>query len=293
MSTTPSPRSRKLAVAASAVVATAVLAGCSPEAQRGFLPEQAPGATNHTDMIISLWNNSWIAALAVGVLVWGLLLWCVVVYRRRKGDNQLPVQLRYHVPLELMYTFVPIVMVGVLFAYTSRSMGEILDTSAEPDVEIEVVGKRWSWDFNYTDSDVHYSGVQAELTGELGVPDTLPTLYLPQGQNVEISLRSRDVNHAFWIPGFLMKMDMITGRTNSFQLVPEKLGVYEGKCAELCGEYHASMLFNVEVVTPEVYEEKMAELAAQGNTGVLGPEFDVKQHTGNQSAIGNEEGSDH
>lgn len=241
---------------------------------------------------MSLWNNSWIAALAVGVLVWGLLLWCIVVYRKRKGDNELPVQLRYHVPLELMYTFVPIVMVGVLFAYTSRSMGEILDTSAEPDVSIEVVGKRWAWDFNYTDSDVHYSGVQAELTGELGVPETLPTLYLPQGQNVEISLRTRDVNHAFWVPAFLMKLDMITGRTNTFQIVPEKLGVFEGKCAELCGEYHASMLFNVEVVTPEVYEQKMAELAEQGNTGLLGPEYDVQQHTGDQSAIVHEEGSD-
>lgn len=243
-------------------------------------------------MIISLWNNSWIAALAVGVLVWGLLLWCVVVYRRRKDDNELPVQLRYHVPLELMYTFVPIVMVGVLFAYTSRSMGEILDTSAEPDVTIEVVGKRWAWDFNYLDSEVHYSGVQAQLTGLEGVPETLPTLYLPQGQNVEIELRSRDVNHAFWIPGFLMKMDMITGRTNRFQLVPQELGVYEGKCAELCGEYHASMLFNVEVVTPEVYEEKMAELEEQGNTGRLGPDLDVQQHTGNSSAIAHQEGSD-
>ncbi|WP_234417660.1 MULTISPECIES: cytochrome c oxidase subunit II [Miniimonas] len=253
------------------------LSGCSDIVQRGFLPEQAPGATNHTDTVISLWNNAWIAALAVGVLVWGLLLWCIVVYRKRKGDNELPVQLRYHVPLELMYTFVPIVMIGVLFAFTSRSMGEIVDTSAEPDVHIEVVGKRWSWDFNYTDADVHYSGTQVVLTGQEGVAETLPTLYLPQGENVEISLRTRDVNHAFWVPGFLMKLDMIAGRTNAFQIVPQELGTFEGKCAELCGEYHASMLFNVEVVTPEEFEEKMAEYREAGNTGLLGPEYDTDQ----------------
>lgn len=253
------------------------LAGCTPAVQRGFLPEQAPGATNNTDMIIQLWNNSWIAALVVGVLVWGLLIWCLIVYRKRKNDNQLPPQLRYHVPLELMYTFVPIVMVGVLFASTSRTMGEIVDTSAEPDVTIEVVGKRWSWDFNYVDSDVHYSGVQAELTGEEGVPETLPTLYLPQGERVELKLLTRDVNHAFWVPAFLMKLDMISGRENSFQIVPQELGTFEGKCAELCGEYHASMLFNVEVVTPEDYDAYMDELAAQGNTGILGPEYDVLQ----------------
>lgn len=290
MSTTPKRPARKVAVAALALTALG-LTGCASELRRGFLPEQAPGATNHTDMIISLWNNAWIAALLVGALVWGLLIWCVIAYRKRKNDNKLPVQLRYHVPLELMYTFVPIVMIGVLFAFTSRSMGEIVDTSAEPDVTIEVVGKRWSWDFNYRDADVYYSGVQAELTGEEGVSETLPTLYVPQGQLVEFELRTRDVNHAFWVPAFLMKLDMITGRTNEFQIVPQELGTYQGKCAELCGEYHASMLFNVEVVTPEVFEEKMAELREQGNVGQLGPELDALQGVASRT-VAHEEGDE-
>jgi len=276
VSTTPSRPARKVAIAAGAVAALG-LTGCSAATQRGFLPEQAPGATNHTDMVISLWNNAWIAALLVGVLVWGLLIWCIVVYRKRKGDNQLPVQLRYHVPLELMYTFVPIVMIGVLFAFTSKSMGEIMDTSAEPDVRIEVYGKRWSWDFNYTDAQVHETGEQADITD--GHADGIPTLYLPQGELVEFTLKTRDVNHSFWIPAFLVKLDMISGRTNTLQLVPEKLGDYQGKCAELCGEYHASMLFNVKVVTPEEFEQKMAELEAAGNTGVLGDEYNALQGT--------------
>ncbi len=275
MSTTPSRPVRKVAVAAGAV-AVLGLTGCSAELRRGFLPEQAPGATNHTDMVISLWNNAWIAALLVGVLVWGLLIWCIVAYRKRRDDdNQLPVQLRYHVPLELMYTFVPIVMIGVLFAFTSRSMGEILDTSAEPDVNIEVYGKRWSWDINYTDADVHESGIQADITQ--GNADDIPTLYLPEGQLVEFTLKSRDVNHSFWIPEFLLKLDMISGRENTIQVVPERVGTFQGKCAELCGEYHASMLFNVEVVTPEEFEAKMEELRAAGNEGTLGDEYNVLQ----------------
>lgn len=279
MSTTASRTPRKGAVVALVTAGVLALSGCAAELRTGFLPTDSEGATNHTDSVISLWNNAWIAALAIGVLVWGLLIWCLIVYRKRKGDNQLPVQLRYHVPLELMYTFVPIVMIGVFFAFTSKTMGEIVDTSAEPDVTIEVVGKRWSWDFNYIDSDVHFAGVQAQLTGEPGVAETLPTLYLPQGENVELVLRTRDVNHALWVPAFLMKMDMIAGRTNSFQIVPQKLGTYEAKCAELCGQYHASMLFNVEVVTPEEYEAQMQALAEAGNTGILGPEYDTQPHS--------------
>ena len=294
MSTTPSRPVRKVAVAAGAV-AVLGLTGCSAELRRGFLPEQAPGATNHTDMVISLWNNAWIAALLVGVLVWGLLIWCIVAYRKRRDDdNQLPVQLRYHVPLELMYTFVPIVMIGVLFAFTSRSMGEILDTSAEPDVNIEVYGKRWSWDINYTDADVHESGIQADITE--GRADGIPTLYLPEGQLVEFTLKTRDVNHSFWIPEFLLKLDMISGRENTIQVVPERVGQFQGKCAELCGEYHGSMLFNVEVVTPEEFEAKMEELRAAGNEGTLGDEYNVLQgvasrqgaHTEGDAAEGGE-----
>ncbi len=83
-------------------------------------------------------------------------------------------------------------------------------------------------------------------------------------------LESRDVIHSFWVPAFLYKKDMIPGRTNTFQIVPERQGMYLGKCAELCGEYHAGMLFQVDVVSPEEYQAEMKRLAAIGQTGRLG-----------------------
>ena len=274
---TPPHRTRRRTFARAGVLALAVAflsAGCAVEnIERGFLPGE-PGVTNQTDRIVTLWNGSWIAALAVGVLVWGLTAWCVVVYRKRKGDETLPVQLRYHVPLELMYTVVPILMIGVLFFYTQRDMGAIVDTSAEPDVSVGVYGKMWSWDFNYLDEGVWESGVQANNDGEPGVEETLPTLYLPVGERVEFTLNSRDVIHSFWVPAFLFKMDVIPGRTNVFQVVPEREGVYQGKCAELCGEYHSDMLFNVAVVSREEFDAHMDELRALGQTGELGAELD-------------------
>lgn len=239
----------------------------------GFLPTER-GLTDKVDSFIDLWNGAWIAALAVGALVWVLTLWCIVVYRKRKGDNELPVQLRYHVPLELLYTIIPIIMVGTLFVFSSRATADALESTPEPDLEIEVYGKQWTWDFNYLTDDVYYSGERIEFTGtEYGAEETLPTLYLPVGETVEFTLKSRDVIHAFWIPAFLYKADMIPGRTVTYQVTPQQEGFYSGKCAELCGEFHGEMVFNVEVVDRETYDAEMQKLRDAGQTGSRGDEY--------------------
>lgn len=275
----PVPRRRWRATGVVGLVATvAVLAaGCGVENwERGYLPGE-PGVTNQSDRMATLWTGSWIAALAVGIITWGLILWCVVAYRRRKNDETLPVQLRYHVPLELMYTVLPILMIAVLFFYTQRDMGAVVDVSEEPDVRIGVYGKMWSWDFNYVDDGVWEAGIQAANLGEPGVEETLPTLYLPVDERVEFTLNSRDVIHSFWVPEFLFKRDVFPGRESSFQVIPQREGFYQGKCAELCGEFHSDMLFNVAVVSREEYDAHIEELRERGQTGELGEELDRLQ----------------
>lgn len=258
-------------------------AGCSGEIQHpsgpgmgidvGFLPTTR-GMTDKVDDIINLWNGAWVAALFCGLLVWALTIWCVIVYRKRKNDNQLPVQLRYHVPLELLYTVIPIIMVGALFVFSSRATATQQDTSAEADLEIEVYGKQWTWDFNYLSDDVFYSGERIEFIGkEVGAEETLPTLYLPVGETVDITVKSRDVIHSFWIPAFLYKVDMIPGRVATYQVTPQEEGVYSGKCAELCGEFHGEMVFNVAVVDRATYDAEMDKLREAGNTGSRGDEY--------------------
>jgi cytochrome c oxidase subunit 2 len=253
------------------VLSVAVLSGCAADelrgnASTGWLP---PAVTENGEVVTNLWIGAWIAALAVGALVWGLVGWCVVAYRRRRDDSELPVQLRYNIPIEILYTVVPIFMVVVLFYYTARDESTLVDTSQEPDVTINVVGKQWSWDFNYVEDEVHEVGAQAILTGEPGAPETVPTLYLPVGERVEFVLTARDVIHSFWVPAFLQKMDMIPGRVNAFQVVTTQEGTFKGKCAELCGTYHSQMLFNVKVVPRAEYDQHIADLRAKGQTGLL------------------------
>jgi len=262
-----------------AIVAVA-LSGCSAEVQRGWLPGDSEAeVTDQTGRVVSLWVGSWIAALLVGLITWGLILWCVAVYRKRRSDDRLPVQLRYHVPLEVMYIVLPILMIGVLFFYTNRDMTAMTDTGGPVENHVQAIGKQWSWDFNYLDDDAYETGVQAQNVGEdrSGVLAEQVTLWLPVNERTQFTLDSRDVIHSFWVPEFLFKLDMIPGRTNTFVVTPTRVGEYRGKCAELCGEYHSSMLFNVKVVERAEYDAHIAELKAQGQSGSLGLEWSREQ----------------
>nr|WP_245349047.1 cytochrome c oxidase subunit II [Brachybacterium fresconis] len=253
-------------------MAALFLSGCTDEQRRGFLPGYSDGeVTDRTGTITDLWVGAWGVLVIVGLIIWGLTLWCAIAYRRRKNDTGFPIQLRYHVPLELMFTLVPVVMVLTFFYFTQQDTRDVEMHQAEPDYTVNVVGKQWSWDFNYVDDDVHEpAGVQSFATGKPGAAESLPVLYLPVDQTVEFRLDSRDVIHSFWVVDFLYKKDMMPGHTNTFQVTPTREGTYEGKCAELCGEYHSDMLFNVKVVSQEEFDAHMQELRDQGYEGQLG-----------------------
>ncbi|AYY13680.1 cytochrome c oxidase subunit II [Actinobacteria bacterium YIM 96077] len=248
--------------ACAAVGALVLLGGCAADApgqwQRFGLPE---GATEEAPLVGDLWVGAWVAALAVGILVWGLILWAAIAYRKR--NDELPRQTRFNIPIEFLYTVTPLVVVGVLFYFTVQHQDEILEDDTPADLTVDVIGQQWSWTFNYTDDDVY----------EVGTPEDQPTLYLPVDQTVQFNLNSSDVIHSFWIPQFYMKMDVIPGRSNSFQVTPNQQGTFAGKCAEFCGAYHSRMLFEVEVVSAEEFADQMDALREAGQTGQIEPEL--------------------
>lgn len=283
-------RRMKWLTAAAAASAALLLAGCSPAQQRGFLPEGSEGATNHTSALTGIWTTSWIVLLGVGVLTWSLIIWAAIAYRRRKGETGVPVQLQYHMPIETFFTVVPVIFILTFFAFTAKTQSAVEEPIKNPDTRVEVIGKRWAWDFNYTDEDVHFSGVQVQ-TDEKGSPteDTMPVLYLPVNKTTEIKLESRDVIHSFWVVEYLYKKDMIPGKTNYMYFTPTKTGTFVGKCAELCGEYHSMMLFEVRVVEQEEYDAYIASLRENpDNRGLLGLEYNPNQNLPGDSVPGEE-----
>ncbi|MFW0184818.1 cytochrome c oxidase subunit II [Rothia sp. CCM 9418] len=274
---TGSIKLKALATSAIASASVLLMTGCSDQAEVGWLPTKR-GVTDNADTIMDLWIGSWAAAIVVGLITWGLMLWCIIAYRRRKNETGYPRQLSYHAPLEIFYTIIPVIMIVSLFTFSDTAERQITAPKSDnPDVTIEVYGKQWAWDFNYLDSNVHTSGVQAHLNvdGSEGVEETLPTLYLPTNSTVDLVLKTRDVIHSFWVPAFLEKRDTVPGMTNHMYFTTgAEEATYAGKCAELCGEYHSEMLFNVKVVSPEEYEAYMKKLASNPETqGILGDEY--------------------
>lgn len=283
----PSKRRLRWAVLPIGIASAVVLAGCTPTELNGYLPgftDDGTFATDRTEMVSGLWVNSWIVLLVVGVITWGLMGFAAVAYRRRRGQSGLPVQLRYNMPIEIFYTIVPLILVIGFFAFTARDQA-ILETQYEdPDVSIVAIGKQWAWDFQYDgeaadNSDAVWSmGVQAQTDAAGNITSELPTLVLPVDKTVKIKLQSRDVIHSFWIIDFLYKKDMYVGRDNYWSFTPTREGEYAGKCAELCGEYHSMMLFNVEVVSEAEYEEYLDSLRERGQTGDINDEYDRLQN---------------
>ncbi len=289
---------RKLLQVLTAGVVLATASGCSytwEDFPRLGMPTPV---TEEAPIILSLWQGSWAAALVTGVLVWGLILWSVFFHRRSRTKVEVPPQTRYNMPIEALYTVVPLIIVSVLFYFTARDESKLLALEDKPAHTVNVVGFQWSWGFNYVENvdgdaatgtklpkqlnaipkryvdefpagaeGVYAVGTPGERNPQNGNPG--PTLWLPKGEKVRFVLTSRDVIHSFWVVPFLMKLDVIPGHTNAFEVTPTREGTFRGKCAELCGVDHSRMLFNVKVVSPERYQQHLKELAEKGQTGYI------------------------
>jgi cytochrome c oxidase subunit II len=224
-------------------VATTAAAGCDLPGFGAPQPRSEQGET-----IYSLWQGFFVAAMFVAALVWGLLVWVILRYRRR-NDDDLPDQTAYHIPLEIVYTVLPIVVVAGLF--TASVLGEDKVTAVGDDAAatVDVVGFQWSWQFHYRDEGVTITGA----------PGRGPELVLPVGRPSHLRLVSADVNHSFWVPDFLSKRDLIPGVDNEIEVTPTKTGDYVGRCAEFCGLDHWRMNYSVRVVSEDEFEEWLDE----------------------------------
>ena len=262
-------RTRRMSLLGLMGLALVGLSACGSDSEFERLAMPKP-VTVEGESTLELWQGAWIAALVTGVIVWGLIFYAIIKYRRR-SDDEVPIQTRYNLPLEIFYTIFPIIMVIVFFAHTIRVQGVVLnDEDVVPDQTIYVVGQQWSWTFNYPEA------VEGKNVYSYGTGNIIPTLVLPVGQTTRFELRTPDVIHDFGVPGFLIKMDVMPGQNNHFQVTPKVEGTYAGKCYELCGVYHSRMLFNVDIVSEAEYEDYLQGQYDAGfvsDTPVCGGEY--------------------
>lgn len=249
------PTKRTLFWLLGAIGATALLSGCSFDSNHVSGLGYPKNVTSVNDTSLSLWQGAWITAGVVGVITLILILWPAIFHRKNDATKgEFPKQTQYNIPIEIIYTVIPFIIVAVLFYFTATKESKIVDLKTPAQHEIAVEGIQWSWQFAYPEA-----GEDAVVTG---TPENPPTLYMPQGESVRFTITSNDVVHGFWIPAFMIQMQNLPDRTNHIQFTANKLGTYPGRCNILCGRNHAQMIFKVKVVTPEQYQKYLETLKA-------------------------------
>jgi cytochrome c oxidase subunit 2 len=211
------------------------LGGCAKE---GISPQ---GQDVH-----QLYTVIMILAAPVFLAVEGLLVWCVLRYRKR-DTAQAPQTIGGNRSLGVFFA-IPAIIVATLFPFGEATLMKI-EKAEVPQVKIHVEGFQWEWTFLYVNEGIFVSG----KTASDEAPQQPAQMYLPVDEPVEIDLTSRDVIHSFFVPDLLFKRDAIPGRTTSFTFTPTVLGTFHAQCAEFCGLFHSKMTFDVHVVSPPDY----------------------------------------
>ena len=168
------------------------------------------------------------------------MFWAFIVYRKRKNGPLYPKQTKENLPLELVYTAVPFLMVGVLFYFTVTTEDFALEKQPDPDVHVSVTAFKWNWDFGYPGTAVPGGGE----VHTIGNSEEVPILVLPANQVIQYELRVQG-RHPLVLDDRLPVQARRLPRTRSenqtenvFQNTIEQTGAFVGRCAELCGTYH-------------------------------------------------------
>src|ERR1019366_1951692 len=189
-----------------------------------------------------------IGAAIIGTLVVVLILWAVIFYRRK--SDRIPKQSQYHIPLEMTYTIVPILIVLGLFAATVVVENKEV-ANPKTNVTIDVNAFQWGWKFTYPGQNVVVVG---QTTQD-------PEIVMPVDTNVHINLTSSDVIHGFYVHAFNFSRYALPGVLNQFTLYAQNTGTFNGQCTQLCGLYHSLMFFRVKVVPMTEYSAWLASNA--------------------------------
>jgi cytochrome c oxidase subunit II len=262
---------RAVTLAALGVLVLPLTAGCSlDEALRFGWPV---GITPQATAMREFWTWSAIAALVVGAITWAAMFWAVIFHRKRKGDDDTPPrQTQYNLPVEIVFTVIPTIIVAVLFGFTVNVQSYVDINEPNPDLEVEVLAFQWGWRFTYPNT----PGPTGTPISTIGSDEVIPLLVLPIDRRIEFNQRSNDVIHSFYVPEFLFKRDVfpmpeVNDQDNVWQIDRiEREGAFVGRCAELCGSYHSQMNFEVRALSPELYDRWIG-LRAQTNPGTGAP----------------------
>ncbi|MFN3826055.1 MAG: cytochrome c oxidase subunit II [Micavibrio sp.] len=189
-----------------------------------------------------------------GITIFVMLLLLYVMIRFNARANPTPSSVTHHVPLEIVWTVVP-VLILIIVAIPSLKLLYLTDRVENPELVVKVIGNQWNWDYEYPDYEgLSFKSVMIpsnEISADKGQHRLLSAdnpMVIPVDTTVQFIVTASDVLHSFAMPAFGVKVDAVPGRLNQTWARVTKTGTYYGQCSELCGKDHAFMPIEVRVV---------------------------------------------
>lgn len=211
--------------------------------------------------------------IAIGVVVFGVMLWSIFNHRKSKGAT--PASFHESTKVEIVWTLIPFLILIAMAIPATRVLTAAYDTS-ESELDVQIIGYQWRWEYRYMDDDPNAEEVSFFSTlatsreeinngiekGENYLLEVDNPLVIPANTKVRFLMTAADVLHSWWVPEFAIKKDTIPGFINESWVIVEEPGIYRGQCAELCGMDHGFMPIEVHVLEPADYEAWYAEQQA-------------------------------
>jgi cytochrome c oxidase subunit II len=218
-----------------------------------FAPASTPA-----DTIFGLSVFVLVVTATIFVIVFSLLLYAVVRFRKRANDDgREPPQVYGSNQVELAWTVIPTLIVVALFMATARVIGAVQKASQPPNaIEVIAVGHQFWWEYRYP-------ALHVVTANELHVPVSDPAHPTP----TFIKLLSADTDHSYWVPRLAGKTDLIPNQVNHTWIDPHETGLYVGQCAQYCGTQHAKMLLRVYVQSRDDFDRWIREQSQVAHVG--------------------------
>lgn len=260
----------------------------------GMFPEQA---SVQAELVDNFFNVMVVIGTALFLVVEGTIVFCMIYFRQRKGDETDGLPIEGNLPLEAFWTAIPAVIViglgvysvqifqemggftpggmvhdhGTMIASTaSAPIGDLVAEASEEGKPVDKAtygfGASLAKEGQSADVEVNVMGMQYAWIftyPDTGIVDG--ELHIPSDADVQLNISAQDVIHSFWVPQFRLKQDAIPGKGTELRFMANKPGTYPVVCAELCGGYHGGMRTQVIVHTPEEYQNWLDQRVAQAS----------------------------
>jgi cytochrome c oxidase subunit 2 len=198
----------------------------------------APRGPVASDQKALFYPAFWIAVV-IFFLVEGLLVYAVIHFRHRRThpDDRLVKQVHGNTRIEIAWTLAPTLLLAILAIPTVATIYNLEPKRTSDSLQVNVVGHQWWWEFQYTDYPDNNTPSKFVTTAN--------ELHIPVGRRVNITLKSVDVIHAFFVPSLAGQLDAVPGHNNQMWIQADQTGTYLGQCTQFCGASHAFMRFRV------------------------------------------------